>query len=289
MMHMAVPNIDQFIETIEQIPTLPIVSSHIMELLNDERITLSKIAGIIEKDQALAVRILKVANSSFYGMLNRVSSIDHALSILGTQEVKGVLLSFSIHNFFSQREGDQFDRTRFWKHSVICSQVAKYLARVFDAAADDTLFLSGLIQYFQDKYGEIIEFVSSHHETFSKAEKHILGVTHYQVAAKLLQQWKLPDKVVHQVFYHHAPWHDRNYSTGSILIFLANQFTKLAGYPCLTSESQNGLTQLQNANVLMFLGKSGFELDSNGIERLTLQIRDFISLEAENMLRFFDS
>jgi HD-like signal output (HDOD) protein len=109
------------------------------------------------------------------------------------------------------------------------------------------------------------------------------------VAAKLLQQWKFPDKVIYQVFYHHAPWYDKSYSTGSILIYLANQFTKLAGYPCLTSEGQNALTQLQNSKVWNFLGKSGFDLEAEGIEKLTLQIREYISLEADNMLNFFDA
>ena len=213
-------NIERFIKRVEEIPTLPIVSQKILPLLGDENVSLKKIAELIERDQALAVKILKVANSAFYATLSRVSSIDHALVILGLSEVRAILLGFSIHNFFTNSKSNGFDRTRFWKHSIICSQVAKYLARYFKIQADDSLFLAGLIhdmgkvvfdQYFHEEFLEIIDYVSTKHESFSKAEKETLGITHYQVAAKLLQQWKFPEKVVMHVFFHHAPWHDKNY------------------------------------------------------------------------------
>jgi len=293
----AAKNIDTFIERIEQIPTLPIVSNQIMTLFSDEDVSLKKVAGLIEKDQALAVKILKIANSAFYGTLSKVSTLDHALIILGIGEVKGILLAFSIHNFFSESTDEGFDRTRFWKHSVICSQVAKYLVRHFNVQKDDTLFLSGLIHdmgkvvfdtYFHEEFLEITDYVSSNHENFSKAEKDVLGITHYQVAAELLKRWKFPDRVIMNVFYHHAPWHDKNYVTGSIIIYLANIFTKLAGYPCLPSEKKTQISQFADPKVLDFIAQSGFDLDHNAIEKIVHQIREYVSAEGQDVFSFLE-
>ena len=290
-------NLDSFTQNIEQIPTLPIVSKKIMSLLSDEDISLKKIADLIENDQSMTIKILKVANSAFYGTLNKVSSIDNALVILGIEEVRSILMTSSIYNFFSANENDGFDRSQFWKHSIIASQVARYLARHFNIGKDDTLFLSGLIhdmgkavldQYFHEEFLQIIEYVSSNNESFSKGEKEILGITHYQVAAKLLQQWKFPEKVIMQVFYHHAPWHDKNYVSGSIITYLANIFTKLAGYPCLSSEKRIEISIFANSKVLDFINKSGFDLDVESIEKIINQIKELISMEAQNVLSFFD-
>ena len=290
-------NIDRLIKKIEQIPTLPIVSQKIMLLLGDEDVSLSKVASLIERDQALAIKILKVANSAFYRTLSKVSSIDHALVILGIEEVKAILLAFSIHNFFSGGRDGNFDRVRFWKHSVVCSQIAKYLGRYFKLPHDDTLFLSGLIhdmgkvvldKYFHEEFEEIVDYVATNGESFSKGEKKVLGITHYQIAAKLLQQWKFPEKVIMEVFYHHAPWHDKNYVNGSIVLYLANIFTKMVGFCSLEGEKVYDVDQLANSRALNFIVESGFDLDGPTIEKLINQIREFLAEEKDNMLQFFE-
>jgi len=291
-------DLEKLIQRIEQIPTLPIVSQKILLLLSDENVSLPKVASLIERDQALAVKILKVANSAFYGTLSKVSTIDHALVILGIEEVRSILLAFSIHNFFSQHKDGHFDRTRFWKHSVVCSQIAKYLARYFNVVRDDTIFLAGLIhdmgkvvfdQYFHEDFLKIIDYISTNNESFSRGEKQVLGITHYQVAAKLLQQWKFPEKVTMQVFYHHAPWHDKNYLTSSIIIYLANIFTKLAGYTCLEDEKIVTIDDLAQSKAMKFIVESGFDLDAPTMEKLLQQIQEFLAEERDNMLRFFDT
>lgn len=289
--------VDKIIGGIEQIPTLPMMSEQIMKVLGDDTVSMRKAAALIEKDQSLAVRILKVANSSFYGNLSKVSSIDQALVILGLREVRAILAGFSIYRFFSHDRTEGFDRRGFWKHAIVCSQVAKYLARHFHAGNDDTLFLSGLIhdigkvvldRYFHEEFMRIIDYVSSRRETFSRAEREVLGVTHYQVAAKLLQQWKFPERVIMKVFYHHAPWHDANHTTGSIILFLANQLTKMAGYSCLESEKPARADQFEDSKAMTFFMKNGFELDPDVIRRLVHEIQEYISSESENTLRLFE-
>ena len=286
--------IDYIVSQIEQIPTLPVVSKKIMELLHNDDVPLSRIAELIEQDLSIATRILKVANSPFYGTLNTVTSINHALAILGLTEVKGILAAISIKNFFPPDPKDSiFNREKFWEHSVICSQVAKLLARHYAIEDDGSLFLSGLIHdmgkvifdvYFNNEFTQIVDHVAVKKVSFSKAEKTIMGVTHYQIAATVLQQWRIPHKIVCQVFYHHAPWQDKTYSTGSCLIYLANIFTKLAGYSASTFEEKLVVDQLISPNARNFLTKSGFALDTQTVESLLVQINQHITEDTHNVM-----
>jgi len=287
---------DELVKRIDEIPTLPIVSQKIMNLLNDENMSVKEIASVIEKDPALAVKILKIANSAFFGSISQISSIDYAVMRLGLGEVKFILQAFSIHRFFSENTPEGFDRTQFWKHSIICSQVARYLEQYFKLEKDDTLFLSGLIhdlgkivfdQFFHDEFLKIIDHVRDNEETFSKAEKAVIGFTHYHVAAKLLQQWQFPKKVIMQVFFHHAPWNDNDFTTGSIIIYLANILTKLAGFACLPTEKAVDIEAFSNSNAMEFIIKSGFDLDQQSLRTLVSHIREYIVQETDNMLSFF--
>ncbi|MBN1841624.1 MAG: HDOD domain-containing protein [Deltaproteobacteria bacterium] len=290
-------NLDGLIEKIEEIPTIPVVSQKVMELSGDEEARFEDFVEIIEKDQALAARILRVANSAFYGFLSRISSLEHALVILGIDEVRSIVLGCSVYNFFSQSESDAFERTGFWKHAIICSQVARLLGTHFNIRNNGSFFLGGLIhdigkvvldQYFHEDFLKIIGHVSLTKTTFSKAEKKILGTTHYQIGAKLLKQWRFPDEVVTQILYHHAPWRDENPGPNSSMIYLANVLTKLAGYPCHPDEQQIDLHEFANSSELDFIIKKGFDLDYETIKNLISDIQEFALAEADNVMKLFN-
>jgi putative nucleotidyltransferase with HDIG domain len=281
-------NIQRIIKKIDEVPTLPMVSTQIMAMLNNEDIQVKRLAALIERDQALAVKIIKIANSAFYGTLCKVSTIDHALMLLGTKEIKDILLAFSIHHFFSENLGKEFDRRTFWRHSVICSQISRYLGRHFKIKEDGTIFLTGLIHdigkvifdaYFHKEFLMIVHQVHSTHNSFSKAEKEILGITHYQIAAELLKKWNFPEKVIMNVFYHHAPWHDRSHTEGSIIVYLSNILTKIVGYPCLPAENKMDLHSFTESKAFDFIVQNGFELNHGILDRMVIRIEDMIASE----------
>jgi len=293
---MSNPKIDQIIQQIEHLPTLPVVSQQIQELVKNKDVTIKDLENLIEKDAPLATKILRIVNSSFYGLLNKTSSLEHALVILGISEVKNIVLGFSVQNYFS-KPTKNIDRNRFWKHSIVCSQIAKFLGNHYNVPGKDSLFLSGLIhdmgklvfdQYFHEAFEQIIERIHQDQILSTKAEKEILGVTHYQVGAKMLQQWQFPKEVTMQVFYHHAPWYDKNYSTGSIIIYLADIITKITGYTCLKNEKKTEIDDLLNPAITEFLAKNGFDLNKQSFEMLLARIHEHLSSEAENTLNLFD-
>jgi len=290
-------DIDTIIQGIEKVPTLPIVSRKIMEVTGDENASFKKLVAIVEKDQSLAVKILKVANSAFYGLLSRVTSLERALVVLGINQVKSLVLGASVYKFFSDDKESPFDRTRFWKHAIICSQVAQLLGKHFKIGKDDSLFLAGLIhdvgkvvldQYFHEEFLKIVDHVSSTRTTFSEAEAKILGTTHYQIAAKLLKQWKFPDMVTMQVLYHHAPWYDIDFMTNSNIIYLANIFTKLAGYTCHPDEKGIDLEAFANSPEIAFVNKGGLGLDYEVMTSLSRRIQESVLAEADNVMTLFE-
>jgi HD-like signal output (HDOD) protein len=290
-------NLDRMIKNIEQIPPLPVISQKILNVIQDPNVSFPHLSRIIEKDQALALKILKIANSAFFNSLGKVSSLDHALVKLGMNEIKSIVLGFSVQNFFSTSEDSTFERARFWKHGIVCSQIAKYLGSLYHVRQDDSLFLSGLIhdmgkvvldQYFHEDFLQIIDYINANETSFSKAEKQVTGTTHYQIAAKLLKQWKFPNQIVLQVFYHHAPWYDKDFQTHSIIIYLSNIFTKLAGFACHPLEKSLDIQSVADSAEIKFVVKSGFDLDADTLSKMLIHIQEFIAEDNNDVMSLFE-
>lgn len=269
--------LEALILTIEQIPTLPDTAAEIMAIIDDEDASIDIITQFIERDQALALQILKYANSPFFGTVSRVSSVKHAIVIIGLGEVKSLLLALTIQQFFSTSGKDAENRRKFWKHSLICSHVANYLARYFQLRSDSTIFISALIhdigkivvdQYLHEEFTSVIDHIETNHTTFNEAEKAILGLTHYQIGAKILKQWSFPDQVISQVYHHHAPWLDTKHRQGATIVYLANILTKMAGFPCLPTEKNLGLDLFTNSKAMRLVREGGFDLDDKTLAHL---------------------
>lgn len=287
---------DRLVQKIETIPTIPVVGRKVVELAGDEEAVFKDLVQIIEKDQALAAKVLRVANSAFYGFLSKVNSLEHALVILGVDEVRSIALGISVYNLFSQSENGAFDRTQFWTHAIICSQVARLLGERLNIRNHSSFFLTGLIhdigkvvldQYFHEEFLRIVEYVSLGKTSFSKAEREILGTTHCAIAGQLLRQWRFPDEVVTQILYHHRPWHDKDSGIGSSIIYLANVLTKLAGYPCHSEERQIDLHEFANSSEFDFVRRNGCGLHYEETKKLISVIQELVVTETNNVMKLF--
>ena len=139
-------NILKSLDQIEDLPTLPAVAMEVNKMLLDEDITISQLSGAIEKDQAMVSKILKLVNSAFFGLRGKISNISHAVVVLGFNTIRNVVVSISIINAFSIKEGlDGFDIAEFWKHSVAVAVTSKYLAEKAGIHSADNCFVAGLL------------------------------------------------------------------------------------------------------------------------------------------------
>lgn len=280
--------LDSIIAAIEQIPTLPKTSTDIMDAIDDKDTNIDRVTELIEQDPALAVQVLKFANSPFCGTIRTVSSVKHAIVVMGLGEIKGLLMVFAVQKFFDSSTVDNDNRKRFWTHSLVCSHTANYLARYFQRQADDTIFISALIhdlgkivldQYLHQEFLDIVDHITTAHTSFNEAEKVVVGVTHCQIAAKLLKQWCFPQKVVMQVLHHHSPWQEEEFSENAAIVYLANILTKMAGYPCLEEEAAIDLNSFAQSKALVRLNEIGFDLDEESLQNL---LDNIVALLAED-------
>src|SRR5438105_1490677 len=204
---------DQLIQRIRQCPTLPSLPSiavQVLDLAQRANVDIAEIARIISKDPALSGKILRTVNSSFYGRSQHVSTISHALVILGLQSVKTLVLGFSLVTNLTKNKSKGFKHLTYWKRSICAATAARALAAKINLVQQEEAFLAALLmdigmlvldQVIGEPYGEIHAKIKSHND-LSAAEKDALDATHGEVGGILAEQWKLPPLLTIPVLHH---------------------------------------------------------------------------------------
>ena len=202
-------------QSIIGLPTLPAVVTQMISLIDNPKTSARNVAQLISADQALTAKILKLANSAFYGFPREIATVDLAVVVLGFETVKNLGLSVSVLERFSGGgDSTHFDRQKFWEHSIACGVAAKLLAEKLRYRVSGEAFAAGILhdigklilsQYFPADFKQIIELVEEQDLYIGKAEEQVLGVTHADVGAWLAQRWNLPDQLEDAIQYHHTP------------------------------------------------------------------------------------
>jgi len=202
------------LDRIEDLPTLPAVAMEVNKMLLDYDTTIDKLSDTIEKDQAMVSKILKLVNSAFFGLRGKISNISHAIVVLGFNTIRNAVVSISIIDAFSVKEGlDGFDITDFWKHSLAVAVTSKYLAEKTGIHPADDCFVAGLLhdmgkivllQHFKDLFQKVWQAVKENNLSFYEAEKREIPVDHARIGGHLARKWQLPTALVDAIQYHHA-------------------------------------------------------------------------------------
>ncbi len=202
------------IETSRNLPTLPHILLKLIEVCNREPGTIKEISQVITKDASLSARFMRLVNSVYYGVPNRVTSIDRALALLGTNAIKNIAISASVYQAFSKaKDSSVFKLKQFWWHSLICASLAKRIAEKTSYPAPDEAFLSGLLHdigklvlwvNFAKEYAEILQSHKSEPDLLLAGEMR-LGATHSEVGAWMINRWNLQSFMADAVLYHHEP------------------------------------------------------------------------------------
>ncbi|GAB4336388.1 MAG: HDOD domain-containing protein [Candidatus Abyssubacteria bacterium] len=201
------------VEKIQNLPTIPKVGMKILELASDPEVSMSELSAAIHQDPSLAARVLKIANSPFYGMVRQVDSLQLALVVLGLNEVRTVALGISLFNILKGMTGHvTYDRKKFWYHSASCGIVARLLARKLEIRNEGTDFIAGLLhdmgkiiidEYFGPEFVLIFNKATTHKTTMLQAEREFLGVSHQEIGSWLAEKWRLPVTLCDTILYHH--------------------------------------------------------------------------------------
>ena len=209
-----VGRIRRITESIITLPTLPTVVSKMIQLVDNPKTSAGSLARLISSDQAMTARMLKTANSAYYGFSREISTVDMAIVVMGFDAVKEIGLSLSVLEMFRNAGPDTpFDVTRFWEHSVGCAVASRMLARRYRRDVAGEAFVAGLLhdigklilsQYATRDFTNIMELVAHDEATLDEAEQTVLGAGHPEVGGWLAEKWRLPRKIVEGIRRHHA-------------------------------------------------------------------------------------
>lgn len=206
--------IEQTFTEVNRLPTLPDVAVKLTQMVNDASTSMRQIESVIEMDPVLSSTVLKVVNSSFYGMAQEISSLRLALVILGIKEIKNLVFSLSVFKLFKGENHNSIDLHEFWKHSAATGQISKTLAQQFNLHFAGEEFVGGLIHdigkmvmfnQLEDEYLALYQKAESGSEALWSLEMSAFGFHHGHVGGWLAARWHLPNKLRTAITYHHAP------------------------------------------------------------------------------------
>ncbi len=208
---------DELLRTVlasDELPTLPTVASKLITLTSQEDTTLTDIADLIAQDISLSAKILKVSNSAFYSFPQQIGSIKQAVSILGTNAVRSLVLSFSFLSIRNGSRKSRFDFAKFWERSLAAAVASKLILEKVKGVDTEEVFISGLLQNlgelifartFPDTYERVIEAVADNQYDLLGAEQSLLGITHSHIGYEVARHWSFPETLLQPLQYHHHP------------------------------------------------------------------------------------
>jgi putative nucleotidyltransferase with HDIG domain len=215
--------------------SLPRAYHRISEMLDDPRYGIGDIGRVIGHEPALTARVLRLANSAYYRLPEKVDSITLAISVLGTRNLRDLLLATSVASAFARIDTGLVDVADFWHHSIYCGILARLLGKRLKAGSGEQLFVAGLLhdigklviyQNMPEQAGQIIAESASTGEPVCLIERARLGFDHGEVGQALLQSWGLPDLFSAVAANHHQPRRDQPFAHESALVHIANQLSK---------------------------------------------------------------
>jgi HD-like signal output (HDOD) protein len=208
------------IREISHIATLPEITVKIIELVENPSSSAQELHEVISQDPALCSRILKVVNSSFYGLPAQIGSINRAIVLLGLNAVKNIAIAASLAKLY--RGGElcpSFAARDVWQHSGAVAVATKMLTDTLKIGMPDEAFLAGLmhdigvmveLQFDRAKLIEVIEQLGVDREgvpgnNMLEVEDQVFGANHQDFGAGLCARWKFPAPFGMVARFHHAP------------------------------------------------------------------------------------
>ncbi|HOO36877.1 MAG TPA: HDOD domain-containing protein [Deltaproteobacteria bacterium] len=279
--------IESLLNNLGDIPTLPSIATTIMEKTLDAKVNARQIAQMVEKDQGLAIKVLKVANSPFYRRIKEISTIRGAVVLLGFNVLKSIVLSISVINLFNEKEKRVLDFYKFWQHSIACAVCAKSIAnKVLPSFAEDA-FIAGLLHDLgkvvsdqlictKGEYAQVLDVMDRANSDIIKVEQNIVGIDHATLGRYLMEKWNLPSLLSKTIAFHHSINEiidDDSTKKLCSIIHVADIITNHLGL---------GLSQAHGGFVDPALLKQ-LELSSQDIQDISITLKDNISDISEEM------
>lgn len=205
-------NLEPLIHKIDKLSPMGHTVQKALALINDPSCDSDRLASVLSLDEAMTGMILKLANSAYFATTHKVSSVKHAVSYLGQQNVKSLLLSASV-SFLMNRPlpGYGLNRGELWTHAIGMAAGARWLTERFGSGLSDSAYAAGMLadlgmlaldSLLQE---EAIPNLNARTASTVELERQYLGVDHARLGAEVGQRWNLPEPLVDAIAHHHNP------------------------------------------------------------------------------------
>lgn len=213
------------IEEAGNLPTLPDVVIRIAEMADRAETTGRQLGLEIAKDQVISAKVLRLVNSGFYGFSQPIATVPHAVTLLGFETVKSLVLGSTVLDMMKDA------LPGLWEHSMACARTSALIAE--HALLDDVqeVCTAGLLhdlgkvvlrQSMEDAFRTVVSLVQERDWLFVEAEEHVLGAHHGHFAGWLLEKWSLPDRLVRPIADHHNFHEDQPFARSTAVVHLAD-------------------------------------------------------------------
>ncbi len=250
---------------VKDVPTLPVVVQKIISLVNDPDSDRQEISKAASSDIIIASKVLRLANSSYYGFSGKIATVDEAIKLLGSNAILSIALSISAISSFSEKEGNPFDFYGFWQHSLAVGSTAKLIAS--KSKTDNELaFIAGLLHdigkiilYFcvPEEYSELVEEAKTSGKPLMSLERKYFETTSIELGTWLSKKWNLPPLIVEGIECQRKP---------------------------KTEEGAHLISAITNiSNIMVLEGRIGWSGDEKNIQQLSKDVLKVLNIDKEKL------
>lgn len=208
-------SIEQIVQKTSDLPTIPAAAIKVMRETQSSKASAATVARILVTDQALSAKVLRLANSAFYGLSRKITDLGEAVVVLGMKSVKNLALVAGTYPWMQRPlTGYCLGPEEMWRHAFGTAVASQLVARATRKASEDVAFTAGLLHdlgkvalsvWLENKMGAILLYAGREGISYDEAERRVLGYDHCQVGYHLATNWNLPEEICACNLYHHKP------------------------------------------------------------------------------------
>jgi len=261
----------RILRTVSDLPPMPQTVHKAREIMANPSSSFKELAKVLETDPAVATKVLRMANSSYYGLSGEVSSIQHASVILGHKTIGDLMTIAGTSSLLSNiLKGYGLDAGDLWQHSMGVAFGSKIIANKKRPGLADDAFAAGIIhdagklildKYILERKEAFEEFMADGQQSFLSAEKQILGFDHAEIAYAVCKSWHVPEALTIAIRYHHDPCQ----SEGSELAYIVHVADSIA----IMTGMGTGIDGMS------------YQMDDNAMEFMNLQEAELTDIMTE--------
>jgi putative nucleotidyltransferase with HDIG domain len=231
--------LDNLVRQVRDLPALPELAFRVMRLVDDPQTSATDVARVLSSDQAMTARVLKLANSAFYGTGRRIGTVTDAVVLLGMRTVRNMTVALKCQSMLvSPLPAYALCQDDLWRHSFCSAYAAQCLAKRAGYRAVEEAFVGGLLHdigkvvlniYLRPELALVDRLTTAARIPFMDAERAVLGFDHAEAGARVLEKWNLPSTLVECVRYHHVPFSQPTPSPLTALVHVADVLCMMLG------------------------------------------------------------